>query len=575
MVQIASFIRHLFITIIFFTFISGADPVWSVPHFFSSPGGNDSSTQNLKMHADRMLASMSDEELLGQVFLLGYFGRSPSTEILDWIKNKHIGGIKIFGWNAEDLQELAQSVGALQSAALESRLQIPLFIATDQEGGWVRHIKGETSITPGNLAIGATGLPYDAYYTGLYIGKELRSLGINMNFAPTVDVYGDANAHVIGPRAFAEDPLTTAQLGVAYYHGMEDSGIVCTAKHFPGHGKATEDSHGTLPVIQSDFDTLWAEDLLPYRFLFREGLPGLMSAHLAFPKIIDENTPASLSAYFLRTLVRDKMGFEGIIITDDMRMHGALQNGNSIADACLQALKAGNDMIMISHDFDMYQQTWNLLYEELQENPKFRTQIEDSVRRVLLTKLRYLKGPEAVPMDPDPGAIPTSIPSQDSQEFFFNQAGRSVSIINDGNIPLSGENNKILLAGQLNTFLSVGRSYYPKADTYYFPYSPFFIADEQHISELKARASRYDTIIYCLANPNSAEVLRSLEGVEAKVIVLSVLTPVYLRTIPWIDTGLAIYGTGRDSFTAGFAALKGMISATGRVPIFMHGEERE
>src|SRR6056297_1446444 len=529
MVQRASLLRHIFLTISFFTIISGAGLVWSVPHFFSPPSSDYSNTQALKEHAHRILASMSDKELLGQVFLLGYFGRSPSAEILDWIKNKHIGGIKIFGWNAENLQELAQSVGVLQSAATESRLKIPLFIATDQEGGWVRHIKGETSITPGNLAIGATGLPYDAYYTGLYIGKELRTLGINMNFAPTVDVYGNA----------------------------------------------TEDSHGTLPVIHSDFNTLWEEDLLPYRFIFREDLPGLMSAHLSFPEIIDADIPASLSPYFLRQLVREEMGFQGIIITDDMRMHGALQNGNSIAEACFQALKAGNDMIMISHDFDMYQQTWNILYKELQESPKFRTQIEDSVRRVLLTKLRYLKGPKAVPLNPDPAAIADLIPSQASREFFFNQAGRSVSIINDGNIPISGENNEILLAGQLNTFLSVGRRYYPKADTYYYPYSPFYIADEQHISELKSRASRYDTIIFCLANPNSAEVLRGLKEINAKVIVLSVLTPVYLRTIPWIDTGLAIYGTGRDSFTAGFAALKGMIPATGRVPIFMHGEKRE
>jgi len=131
------------------------------------------------------------------------------------------------------------------------------------------------------------------------------------------------------------------------------------------------------------------------------------------------------------------------------------------------------------------------------------------------------------------------------------------------------------LAGQLNTFLNIGSDYYPEADTYYFPYSPFYRAEEKYISELRARAQHYDTLIYCLANPNSAEVLRELEGIDTKVIVLSVLTPVYLRYIPWIQTGLAIYGTGPDSFTAGFAALKGMIPADGRVPIRIHGKEDE
>ncbi len=573
-------IKHIFLSIFIFTIIGGTGRVWSVPRFFSPPY-TEKAYNNLKLQdskviqvqATEILQSMDDTELLGQVFLLGYFGRTPSSQILDWITEKNIGGVKIFGWNAENLRDLGRSVEIMQTAASDTRLGIPLFVATDQEGGWVRHVKGDTSVTPGNLAIGATKLPYDAYYTGLYIGQELRNLGINMNFAPTVDIYGNENAHVIGPRAFAEDPLTTAQLGVAYYHGMKNAGIICTAKHFPGHGKATEDSHGTLPVIPCTFEVLWNEDLLPYRFLLREGLPALMSAHLSFPKIIDEDTPASLSSFFLQDVVRDKMGFEGIIITDDMRMHGALHNGNSISEVCLQAMKAGNDMIMISHDFEIYEKAWNLLYKELQSNQEFRTSIKESVRRILKTKLRYVRGPEAVPLKPNLNTIEEAIPLKDSEEFFFNQACRSVSLISDGNIPLSGDGKKILLAGQLNTFLSVGLEYYPDAETYHFPYSPFYKAEEKYIAELKRRARRYDILVFCLANPNSAEVLRQLKGIDTKVIVISVLTPVYLRYIPWIETGLAIYGTGQDSFTAGFAALKGMIPANGIVPIHMQGKE--
>ncbi|MFW5712804.1 MAG: glycoside hydrolase family 3 N-terminal domain-containing protein, partial [Spirochaetota bacterium] len=207
MVQTASLARRVVLAFTILTTLSGTGQLWSVPHFFQPTAARNS---GITAQAERLVAAMSDTELLGQVFLLGYFGQTPSPQILDWIRDKHIGGVKIFGWNAENLQELGRSIGIMQSAATESGLRIPLFIATDQEGGWVRHIKGDTSITPGNLAIGATSLPYDAYYTGLYIGKELRSLGINMNFAPTVDIYSKENAHVIGPRAFAEDPLTTA-----------------------------------------------------------------------------------------------------------------------------------------------------------------------------------------------------------------------------------------------------------------------------------------------------------------------------------------------------------------------------
>ena len=134
--------------------------------------------------ADNLISQMSPEDLMGQVLMLGYQGELASETILEWISRYKIGGIKVFGWNANDLSVLAETIGTMQETALSTPLGIPLIVATDQEGGWVRHIKGESSITPGNLAIGASGLPYDAFQTGYYIGMELRELGINMNFRP-------------------------------------------------------------------------------------------------------------------------------------------------------------------------------------------------------------------------------------------------------------------------------------------------------------------------------------------------------------------------------------------------------
>ncbi|MDY7029477.1 MAG: glycoside hydrolase family 3 protein [Spirochaetota bacterium] len=546
----------LILALVFFT---GAAPLWSAPDFFSEGSAEDL--------AEELVEQMDDTELLGQVFLLGYFGRQPSREILEWIREKKIGGVKIFGWNAENLQELGRSIGRMQREALTTRLKVPLFIATDQEGGWVRHVKGDTSITPGNIAIGASGVPFDAYYTGRYIGEELRLLGINMNFAPTVDVYTNKDAHVIGPRSFSEDPLTTANLALAYYHGMQETGIICTAKHFPGHGNATEDSHGTLPQIFTSFETLWERDLLPYRFLIRDDLPAIMSAHLAFPDILDETVPASLSPYFLKEVVREKLGFEGIMITDDMRMNGVLHNGNGISESCLQAMRAGNNMIMISHDHVIHQKVWDTLYREMQVDEAFRDSIRQSAFRILKVKIEYLKGESAVPLFPDTARISREIPNPESTSFFFDQACRSVSLIGGAQIPLGGEGEGVLLVSQLNTFLQVGKQFYPEADTYYYPYTPFYHAEEEYISDLLRKSDNYPTMIFCLANPNSAEVLKELSAAGIEAIVISVLTPVYLRDLPEIETAIAVYGTGPDSFTAGFAALKGMIPAEGAVPI--------
>jgi len=186
--------------------------------------------------SETLAAGMSDSELVGQLLLLGYMGTDPSPEFLEWIGTYGIGGIKIFGWNAESLYGLAAAISTMQRRSQTTRLKIPLLVATDQEGGWVRHVKAETSITPGNLALGASGIPEDSYRTGYYIGMELRHLGINMNFAPTVDVYISHKADVVGPRAFSSDPVLTSVLAVAYFRGMREAGIICTAKHLHRHG---------------------------------------------------------------------------------------------------------------------------------------------------------------------------------------------------------------------------------------------------------------------------------------------------------------------------------------------------
>jgi beta-N-acetylhexosaminidase len=523
--------------------------------------------------AERLIGEMTDTELLGQVLLLGYFGTRPSGDILRWIRDKKIGGIKIFGWNAHSLPELADSIGQMQKAAAENRLQIPLFVATDQEGGWVRHVKGDTSITPGNLAIGATGLPYDAYHTGNYIGRELHSLGINMNFAPTVDVYTNPQAHVIGPRAFSDDPMETSRLAVAYYRGMRKAGIICTAKHYPGHGNATEDSHGTLPVIHTSLKTMWERELLPYRFLSTRDLPAVMSGHLAFPEVLGDETPASLSSFFLKEVLRERIGFDGIVITDDMRMHSVIHNGMNTVDACLAALQNGNDMLMVSRDTEMYRRIWDRLYRELQENPEFRRTVTASVRRILRLKFEYLKGENAVPLYPDPGTARSKVPSPEGREFFFNQAFRSVTILREEELPFRHESGSLLVAGQLRRFLSTAGAYYPEADTYYFPYSPFYEAEERYIRELRRKAEEYDTVIFCLANPNSAQVLRELRGSSARIIVISVLTPVYLQHMPWVKTAVAVYGTGDESYAAGFAALRGLIEGCGSLPVSFSAAE--
>lgn len=514
----------------------------------------------------QLISTMTKEQLLGQVLMFGFTDTRPSREFLSWVRENNLGGIKIFGWNAETLIELAESVTELQENLVSTPLGIPLLIATDQEGGWVRHIKAETSIAPGNLAIGATGRPIDAYKTGFYIGRELRALGINMNLAPTVDIYTNPEAHVIGPRAFSDDPLTTAVLAMSYGQGLEASGLVWTAKHFPGHGNAEADSHGALPLIYTDFETLWKEDLLPYRYLIREGLPAVMVGHIGYPNITDDPEPATLSSFFISETLKEKMNFKGLVISDDLMMGGALEYVRNIEEACIASIRAGMDMIMVSRTFEIQKRVWRALLTEMTRDSSFYARIRASALRVLKIKNAFLKGNNAVPLFPDTSKIDERVPDPEGEDFFFDLACRSITVLGSEKLPLKNP-GKILLAGQFQAFLEEGKLRFPEAGEYYFSYNPFYGPNTGAAETILSLAPSYDTIIFCLANPNSLGVLKKLQSLSDKIVVLSVLTPVYLQETPWIDSAIAVYGTGRDSFQAGFAALKGDFDTEGILPL--------
>ncbi len=518
--------------------------------------------------APRLISAMNDQELLGQVLLLGYYGAEPSPEINHSISYRKVGGVKIFGWNVRDLNTLAEGIGEMQRLSQENRFRIPLLMVTDQEGGWVRHIRKGTSPTTGNLGLGATNIPRDSYLTGYYIGLEMRSLGINMNFAPTVDIYTNPEAHVIGPRAFSDDPVQTAILATAFFKGMDTTGVISTAKHFPGHGNADTDSHSGLPIIRSSLEEIWEGELIPYRFLIRERIPAVMSGHLAFPEITGDELPATLSGFMLTELLRNRMNFEGIVVTDDLIMYGVQSLDYDTATITKLALLAGNDLILISRPPDLHEKIFIRLLGEMETNTEFRNRVIESAERVIRTKLEYLKRSGAVPLYPDVEAIGQTVVIPEGYDFFVDQSFRSVSPISwpDDFTPVSSE-GKILLAGQYDEFFEEGRKVFPEADEYYISYSPFYYPKESEKNYIRRNASKYDTIIFCLANPNSLEILKTLRTFEGNLIILSVLTPVYLTEVPWVTSSLALYGTTNESFLAGFSTLQGLYEPSGIVPL--------
>jgi beta-N-acetylhexosaminidase len=509
--------------------------------------------------AAELLSKMTDEQALAQVFMLGWVGAEPSPLIINWIRDRNIGGVKIFGWNTEDTRKLAETVGSLQKAALAGSFGIPLFVATDQEGGWIRHVKGATSETPGNMAIGASGFPRDAYLAGYYIGRELAVLGINMNFAPTVDLYTNSASTLIGPRAFGSDPVQAGILGAAFVRGQESAGVIATAKHYPGHGDTDLDSHGVLPQINAPFEILWDRELVPYRILVKEGIPAIMSGHLAFPNTPAASVPASLSPWFLTDILRKRIGFQGLIITDDLMMNGATMSVGSLSRAAKQALMAGNDIIMLSSTPNLSDPVWTTLTGAMKQESDFRERVFDAAFRVLLAKLRYLKGEKAAPYVPDPGKVDTELPDPEGTAFFLDLAARSVTVVK-GKLPVSpAKAGKVLLAGQFDDFFAAGKNAYPDAETYRY-------STARGSANFTYYANQADTVIFCISDAADLSMLRSLQNLGKKVIVFSVLNPAYINDAPWADTAIAVYSYAKESFTAGFSALLGKIPARGKLP---------
>ena len=525
----------------------------------------------------RMLVdAMTPDELIGQTLMLGWVGQDASPELMQWINATGLGGVKIFGWNGGDLIRLAGALGRMQEAAGRHRLGIPLLTATDQEGGWVRHVKGggdlTTSITPGNMAIGASALPFDAYRSAYFIGLELRTLGINLNLAPTVDVYVNPEAHVIGPRAFSSDPIASGLLGVAYFQGLEEARVIATAKHFPGHGNASGDSHGVLPVLDETFDELWARDLVPYRFLIAEGVPVILSGHISFPNVSGDGKPASLSPYMKQRLLRETLGFDGVVVTDDLYMGGAWEYGAThgwgIEELVVEALRAGSDMVMLSRTPTLRGSIHRGLVSAYDRDPAFQDQIRAAAERVLLMKLAYLKPADRVPLVPDLGAVRRLADDQAGSDFFRDQAGRSVTLIRDERIPFAPRaGERILLAGKDPDFLRIGSEFLPGADTLRIVSPWFEYADPAEVARFRSRAAAYDTIVFCLSDPSSLTVIQAVSGLPVKVVVFSVLTPIYLTELPWVESALAVYGWGNESFRAGFSLLTGRIGPQGVLPI--------
>jgi len=328
---------------------------------------------------------------VGRVFMAGMPGPTldPVTETL--IRDHGLGGIILFARNIEDPVQIATLCRDLQQTALKHH-GIPLFIAVDQEGGRVARLQDPFTRFPGNRAIGEAQDPLKAAAEFADVtAREMARVGLNMNMAPVVDVHkGKPEKHLTG-RTFSDNPSVVTHLGQQVIRTLQQSGIMAVAKHFPGLGRATMDPHRHLPIIDVDETEMETVDLPPFQGAIEAGVSSIMSSHALYP-VMDPDTPATLSVSVIDGVLRKKLGFDGLVITDDLEM-GAIKQKWGVVNGAVRAFEAGCDILLICENQHLVLESMDALKSRLLKGEVPTTRLHEATGRINKAKARFLGKP--------------------------------------------------------------------------------------------------------------------------------------------------------------------------------------
>ena len=350
---------------------------------------------------------------IGQLFMAGMPGPSLDEGTVGLIRGFNIGGIILFARNIEDPYQLAILCREVQQTAMAYQGQ-PLLIAVDQEGGRIARLTPPFTQFPGNSEIGQDAHPEEkAVEFGRVTAMEMKLVGLNMDLAPVVDVKkGDPEKHLRG-RVFGDDPVEVGRLGSAVIQSLQDNGVMAVAKHFPGLGLAEMDPHAELPTIDLDLDGIEKEHLLPFRRAISAGVTGIMTSHAVYPAL-DPECSATLSQSILTGILRERMGFEGLILSDDLEM-GAIAKKWGVPDGASRAFAAGVDILLVCKEQRLIAECLREIRARLLRKEIAVERLSQSTNRILKAKARFLKKGEDIPLDKvigyfnlekDPASVP-------------------------------------------------------------------------------------------------------------------------------------------------------------------------
>ncbi|MFW6139567.1 MAG: beta-N-acetylhexosaminidase, partial [Spirochaetota bacterium] len=330
---------------------------------------------------------MSVKQKIGQRFITKIEGTELHHRNLRLISRQYAGGVILYPWNIESAEQINTLTRNIQQAAMQNFPPVKLFIGVDREGGRVSSFRfNQLCRFPAPYYWAQYNDPKYIAKASYVINRELVALGCNMNFAPVLDLYGRPDGTIIGDRSMGNDPEKIAGFGLSYLRGAREAGVIPVIKHFPGHGGSTVDSHSALPAVDMGLGELEQRDLKPFIQAIQHGAPAVMTGHILFPRI-DPLYPATISEHILGDLLRNKYGFQGVIITDGLSM-GALSNHFSTEETLDRLFHVGVDLILVHHRYSLEDLT-DQVYELYLEGKISMEEIDQGVERILRLKQEY------------------------------------------------------------------------------------------------------------------------------------------------------------------------------------------
>jgi beta-N-acetylhexosaminidase len=332
---------------------------------------------------DKLLSNMSLDEKIGQMLMVYYPTLTYDDKLSSYIKSNQPGGFIVFKNNVSSYDQLSALIKGMQSDS-----DMPMFISIDQEGGKVQRIGSlsdeKVTIIPPMQKVGETNDTKLAYQVGKTMGEELNTFGINMDNAPVLDIQSNSNNTVIGNRSFGNNATIVSKMALSLAKGLSDTNIIPVYKHFPGYGDTDIDPHYNLPVLNQTKEELYNLELKPFIKAINNGAEAIMVGHIALPKIVGDNTPATLSKVIINDILRNELGFKGVVITDALNMK-ALANIYSTKEILIQSINAGADILLMPPLSD---DTTQIIREAIYNNEITEKEINDANKRILTLKYK-------------------------------------------------------------------------------------------------------------------------------------------------------------------------------------------